>query len=86
MRTIRFFSSYVVLEYEGTDEDLIFSFSPSEPNRLQVEFSSPQNYEKNWGQSQVMNIEAIFGIYNLLSGPFIALVLESEARVLGHEK
>ena len=30
------------------------------------------------GPSQTLSLEAIFGIYDLLSGPYVALVMESE--------
>ena len=32
---------------------------------------------------QIVALDAIFGIYSMLSGPFVALVLESERRVTG---
>ena len=36
-------------------------------------------------EGQVVTIDAVYGIFNLLSGPFIALVLESEAKMTGVE-
>jgi hypothetical protein len=45
--------------------------------------SSSKKAGSSSGGGQVVPIDAVYGIYDLLSGPFVAVVVESEARVVG---
>ena len=82
-RACRLFDDKVVLE-GGRDGSVVLRFDPSSPNQIDAQVIEPGAAEKA-SEGQVVTIDAVYGIFNLLSGPFIALVLESEAKMTGVE-
>lgn len=90
-RCLRLFETHARFEIEGSMRALEMYHAPSAQSQIEAYFVEIENAG---GESSVSSssssdsvdvpIDAIFGFYPLLSGPFVAVVLESEPRVQGH--
>jgi hypothetical protein len=90
-RWLRLFESHVRFEIEGSGRALEMHHAPSSTSQIESRFietgvtgGDGSSNSSITSDSVDVSFDAIFGIYPLLSGPFVAIILESEPRVQGH--
>jgi len=90
-RWLRLYETHARFEIEGAVRALEMYHAPSAHSQIEAYFvelegaGDENNASSNSSSDSVdVPIDAIFGFYPLLSGPFVAVILESEPRVQGH--
>ena len=77
------FDDRVLLEQADNPRCCLIRYDGNAPSQVDVSVIDATNPNATSKGGSVVPIEAVFGLYTLLSGPFIALVVAADARLSG---